>query len=160
MKFSLKESIELIGIFSIVVSLIFVGYELRQNSAISRFESFTTISLSLTEYNQNLASDDHLAALFTRVYSGAMPSDFSEKENIQINLQYQALLRIWDSLFRAVDEEILSARYLDLVGRAGAFNNPYFAELWFQNLGGSFTPEFVTFFESLGRSASEQPESI
>lgn len=146
-----RDFVELAGIFSIVISLIFVGYELRQNSAIARFEAFTTISMSLAEYNQNLSSDAELTAIFTRVYSGALQDEFTQEERNKITLHYQALLRIWDSLFRAVDEDILAADYLDLVGRAGALDNPYFRQLWADQLRYAFTPEFVEFMEALGR---------
>jgi len=147
MKNRIKDTVELVGIFSIVVSLIFVGYELRQNSSIARFDAFTTISMSLAEYNQILSTDPQLMSIFAEVYEGASSSDFTPEENIQISLQYQALLRIWDSLFRAVDEEILPASYLELVGRAGAFNNPYFRTLWIDELRYAYTSEFVDFFE-------------
>lgn len=133
---------------SVVLSLIFVAYELRQNRAVAQMQAYNTFVEGLRENDHFLASDPILTPLLVRVNSGAMPDEFTPEEQFRIRLNYTGLLRLWEGLFQTVETGILPPNTLEVVGQGGAFDNPYFRSIW-PSLRRGFTEEFVGFFESL-----------
>ena len=144
-----RNATEIIAVTSIVLSLIFVGYELRENSAVARSNAFNVFIVSISENIQNLAGDPILAPLVVRVNHGAMPNDFDADEQFRITLHFDSLLRLWEGLYRSVQEGILGDEYLLVVGKGGAFNNPYFRSIWPTDIRAGYTLDFVEFFQGL-----------
>ena len=140
---------ELLAVTSVVLSLFFVGYELRTNSAIARSESYNSFAFNISEHARVLATDPIIAPLLTRVNAGDVPSDFDETETFRVNNTYASNLRIWEGLFRSVDEGILTQDNLEMIGQGGAFNNPYFRSVWFGGMREGYSENFVDVFEKL-----------
>lgn len=132
----------------VILSLAFVAYELRQNTAVAQMEAYNNFVDGIRENDHFLASDPILTPLVVRVAQGAMPEDFTDEENFRVRLNYTGLLRLWEGLFRSVESGILPASSLNVVGRGGAFDNAYFRSIW-PSLRGNFSEGFVEFFEGL-----------
>lgn len=133
-----------LGAASVVLSLLFVGYELRQNTAVARNEAYRQMVAGFTEFNGMMASDEQLAGLWVRMIDGGLSADFDATENWQITSAFIVLLRQWEGVYRSVQEGVLPQTVLPTVGMGGAFATPYMAELWpgLQNL---FTEDFRQF---------------
>ena len=101
---------------SVVLSLVFVGYEVRQNTAVARMAAYHTFMDGITERNNMLATDPILA----------VPDEFDDVERLRIRINFAALLRHWEGLYRSVQEGILPDRTLEVVGAGRGFHNPYF----------------------------------
>ncbi len=140
---------EITAVLSVVLSLIFVGLELRASSAIARSEAYNTFSIRLSEVAEYMASNPEMTELVVRANGGELPSDFSEVENYQMRNNYTALIRVWEGLFRTVEEGILTPDYLEIMGQGGAFNSDYFREVWHSAIKFAYTDSFVEYFESL-----------
>ncbi len=144
-----KSAVQILATGSVILSLGFVGYELRQNTSVARMGAYQAFADGVAERNHMLATDPILTPLVTRVSAGAMPDEFSAVEQVRIRLNFAGLLRLWEGLYRSVQEGVLPSETLEVVGQGGAFNNPYFRSIWPTRLRSSFTEDFVEFFESL-----------
>jgi hypothetical protein len=67
------------------VGLVFVGYELRQNTAMMRGSTMQAISDKYVDYVTALV-EDVPADLMRRVHDGETTEDFTPLENTQINI--------------------------------------------------------------------------
>ena len=65
MNSNLRIAIELVAAISIVVSLVFVGLELRQSSSIARLEAYQDFSISLSEFARDISHDPQFADLLS-----------------------------------------------------------------------------------------------
>jgi hypothetical protein len=144
----LKAIGQIAATLSVILSLGFVGYELRQNTAVAQFEAYTSFLQAVRDNEHLIASDPIITPLLVRVAEGAPPEDFTLEEQFRLRATYQSLLRLWEGLFRSVQLGILPQSTLGVVGTT-SLANPYFRSTW-PNMRGSFSPEFVVFVEGLG----------
>ena len=61
---------ELVGITAIVVSLVFVGYELRQSTAIARSDAYSSFSSKFFDLASGAALDERMSGLISQVNQG------------------------------------------------------------------------------------------
>ncbi len=66
-----KEIIEILGIVTIIGSLIFVGIEIRQNSLSIRGATYQSIAEQVTKLYMDVAADERLSELVSRM----LPND-------------------------------------------------------------------------------------
>ena len=130
----------------VIAGIIFLALEIRQNTTVAQLEAYNRFVEGIIENDHFIASDTILTPLLVRVNSGAMPDEFTEEERFRIRLNYTGLLRLWEGLYRSVQTGILPPSTLEIVGKGGAFDNPYFRSIW-PTLGQSFSDDFVTFIE-------------
>ena len=62
-----KEIIEILGIVTIIGSLIFVGIEIRQNSLSIRGETYQSIAEHVTKLYMDIAADERLSELVSQM---------------------------------------------------------------------------------------------
>jgi len=149
MKFgSWKDALELAGIAAIVVSLVFVGYELRQSTAIARSDAYSSFSSQIFELASNAALDKRLSGLFSQVNQGALPGDFKAEERISIRLYQASAVRVWEGLFRSVQAGVLPEEALESAGSGILINNNFFRSNW-ASTKRLYTSDFIAYFESL-----------
>ena len=130
----------------VVVSLLFVGYEIRQNTQVSRAASLEAQAELGAEIALNFLADAEVVQFFTRIADGALPSDFEKHENTKIRLMYVALLRSAEVRYRHKDLGILDDTSV-LGGSASLFRYPYLAASWDQ-LKLVVAPDFAVRFEA------------
>ena len=149
MKFATwKDSLELVGIAAIVVSLIFVGYELRQSTAIARSDAYSSFSSQFLDLTVSAALDERMSGLLSRVNQGALPGDFKPDEQVSIRIYQGAAVRVWENLFRSVQAGVLTEDALESAAGGMIINNKYFRSTW-ASTKHLYTSDFVVYFESL-----------
>jgi hypothetical protein len=149
MKFATwKDSLELVGIAAIVVSLVFVGYELRQSTAIARSDAYNSFTNQFFELASNAALDERMSGLIARVNQGALPGDFKVEEQVSIRMYQAAAVRVWEGLFRSVQAGVLPEEALDSAANGIVINNNFFRSTW-ASTKQLYTRDFVAYFESL-----------
>lgn len=117
MKIDWKTIAELTGITAVVASLVFVGYEVRQNTSQLRTDAARSVTEMVNHLNAGIFSD---AALAVIVRKGAW--DFAaldEIERAQFESYQFARLNIADYIMDLEQEGVsgLSFRYLDYIVR-------------------------------------------
>jgi hypothetical protein len=112
-----KTFAELTGVAAVVASLIFVGFEVRQNTSQLRTEAARAVTEMVNDLNASLYSD---AALAEIVEKGTQDFDALDKiELAQFELFQFARLNIADYIVDLEREGVsdLSFRYVDYIAR-------------------------------------------
>ena len=122
-----KDLVEGLGVLSIVASLVFVAFEIRQNTNAIRSSAIQDISRFSYDATVLSIEKDEIRVARLAVCSG----DLDESQRFLLQLYYGALMRIQMNRFYQVQLGILDERMiLALGGKGGADRNPYFAEIW------------------------------
>ncbi len=129
----------------LVLSLVFVGYEIRQNTQLSKAAALQSQAELATEIILSWIADDDALRLVTRIRKGALPSDFNEHENAKIRMMYLALLRSAEIRYRQRELDILDDT-LVMGGSASLLRAPYLAAGWDQ-IKDAVAPDFADRFE-------------
>jgi hypothetical protein len=149
MKFTAwKDFLELVGIIAIVVSLVFVGFELRQSTAIARSDAYSSFSSQFLDLVTDAALNERMSRLISKVNQGASPGDFKSEEQVSIRMYQGAAVRVWEGLFRSVQAGVLPEDALESAAKGMLINNAYFRSTW-ASTKQLYTSDFVAYFESL-----------
>ena len=143
-----KDSLELVGIAAIVVSLVFVGYELRQSTAIARSDAYSSFSSQFFELASNAALDKRMSGLISQVNQGALPGDFKPEERVSVRMYQAAAVRVWEGLFRSVQAGVLPEEALESAANSILINNNFSRPTW-PSTKQLYTTDFIAYFESL-----------
>ena len=146
-RISTKELIEGIGILGIILSLIFVGLELRQNSTVARLEAHQSFVSNIVDINSQNAHDPEFSAILRRAFDNQGYEEFDEIEQAQLYSFYIATVHAYYGLFISIEEGILPSRYNEVFPQVALFNNNFFRTIW-QGMGNNFEDDFVLFFEA------------
>jgi len=98
-----NQILEIVGIATIVLSLMFVAYEIRQSNKIATVSNVNEIYYRFTTVNEALMSDPELARLIIKTNEAKELSDLTESENLRIYGWIQFLTNIWVSANIAYD---------------------------------------------------------
>ena len=126
-KLSWKDVMEMVGILGVIASLIFVAFQIRQNTR--AIESSTIEAILSHSYDAVVLTVENadLRAAQVAACNGALTGDQRE----QLIAYYRALLRLQLNRYFQVQIGILDEETaLALGGRATPYRRPIFAELW------------------------------
>jgi hypothetical protein len=137
------ESVAAVGV---VLSLMFVGYEINQNTQLSKAAALQAQAEPGADIALSWAADDKIIAIITRLGAGAVRSDFDEHENTKIIIMYIATLRSAEIRYRLHKLGILDDTTV-LGGSGAMFDAPYLATEW-DRIKRSVSPEFAQQFEA------------
>ena len=89
---------EIIGLVGVVASLVFVGWELRQNSIATRAANNSSVADGFVQLNLNLSSNRDLAQALAN--NAADPDSAPMEDKIQILGAWRALFHVWSNVHR------------------------------------------------------------
>ena len=90
-----QSTVETIGLFAVVLSLIFVGLELRQNSIATIAQTNSNVAESFIDINLAMATSEELARALTAY--GDDPANLSAADVVQVLGLWRALFHIWSN---------------------------------------------------------------
>ena len=120
---------ELIAAAAVVVSLLFVGYEVQQNNETQK--RLTTRSLARDwSYAVESLQDSELACLYLRMWNGS--SDLTAGERMQVNMLLWRVYKVHEEFhYQYLDGEMDESVWTGFKNTtAGAASNPSFREWW------------------------------
>ena len=94
-----KDVAELIGIAAIVISLIFVGLEIRQSAAATRGATQQALADSAKEASGALVGDETTADLTLRFLTARDWSRFSDVERFRMVILFTSMVRVYESAY-------------------------------------------------------------
>lgn len=108
---------ELIGLVGVVASLVFVGWELRQNSIATKATNNSGIADSFVQLNINLSSNRELALALAA--HSANPQAAPLEDKIMMLGAWRALFHVWSNVHRqhlngTIDPALYSAILLEM----------------------------------------------
>ena len=88
---------EIVGGFAVIVSVIYLAYEVRQNTAATRSLTHHEIFDSTLDVNQSIANDADLADIFARSRTGYV--ELNEAEKFRLFLTFVNYFNMWDAAY-------------------------------------------------------------
>ena len=139
---------ELITTMGVLVSLVFVGWEIRQNTAVARSQARTDMARMDQEWLLTLAQDSALAILLQQRWA---PSDSAEAQvaRVRAETMLTAQLRTLENAYLLREEGLLPESALEAYGAAVQFPTlAGFTEDFWPRTRATFDPSFVRYFET------------
>jgi len=141
---SVRQAAAAVGV---ILSLLFVGMELRQNTLAVRATALNDLATGSRDWTMAIASSPELTAAMVNWLTG---QDMDSTERLMAVSTVIALLRNVENVFLqvqagAVDESALVS--YGFGGAGGPFDSPFFAEYW-AGTKGNYNPDFVLAFEA------------
>tara|TARA_S200000501_G_scaffold62231_1_gene52903 strand:+ start:1638 stop:2090 length:453 start_codon:yes stop_codon:yes gene_type:complete len=139
--------LEAVGIFSVIGSLLFVGVEIRQNTAAVRGATQQDISYQISEMYKIGVENEKIASIMTRSYDGLRKSELNDTEFLQFWLFSMLGYRRIENIYLQYKNGFLTEDAFDRIGMS-FYRTPIQLEIWEERKNG-FDPEFAQFFEQL-----------
>jgi hypothetical protein len=148
-RLSAREIGEVVAILGVVLSLLFVGLQLRQNALVSRTSAYQELGIAMAEGWRLRASDRELNDLVYRAGS-TDPDDWSKLTDSDIR-RVRALvlstLRIYQSAYLEVQEGLLRPEALEDLG-IDAFRETRLLQNMWPSVRGGLSVEFADYLAS------------
>ena len=148
--------VEIIGIIAVVGSLLFVGFEISQNSRIAIAESQQNFSEKAIDLSNTVSSNPELAELV--VLAGLNQLEIESMTPSQagmLSFYYQAVLYLWESLYDSVQSGVLPDSEIDVLKLSPGLDSDYFRLAW-ARLKLTVNADFAIFLETLDWNKSRQ----
>lgn len=150
---SLREVAAAVGV---VLGLVFVGIEIRANTAAIQGETLQGISDQSMNLQMQFATDPDLVRLMPRVIGDSiLAADLNDEDQYRVLVAYLSIVRVAENRFQQASLGTVPGEDVDQFGGSSVlYTTPYLKELWPQ-ISGNFAPDFLAYFEPLnGLSAA------
>ncbi len=146
--FDRKLAIELLGAAAVVLSLVFVGFELRENALATKAEAAHNVSMALQTWYLEMGSNEQASSTFRRAMSD--PTSLGPDEAFQfIMALHGGMLAYQDSYYLGEQGALDQSLHQVLSATLSAVRDtPGFRWYWAQRQA-FFTPEFRRFVDGL-----------
>ena len=149
---------EIVGAIAVVVSLIYLAVQVRQNTKIVAANTFQAVSSSASYTSMEIAQSPHLSRLVLKLFGEN--GDLSPEESMQAQLVFRAIFRNYENYFyqysRGYFEEEVWDGYMRTMSEQLSIP---FGQTWWKNHQKAFGSTFVEFVnrELLGQEQSAVP---
>ncbi|MEM7416972.1 MAG: hypothetical protein AAF389_15800 [Gemmatimonadota bacterium] len=136
------------AVTGVVLGLVFVGIEIRANTAAIQGETLQGISDQSTNLQMQFATDPDLVRLMPRVISeGIVPSDLDDEDQYRVLVAYLSIVRVAENRYQQAALGTVPGEGIDQFGGSSVlYTTPYIRALW-PLLRGNFAPDFLEYFE-------------
>ena len=138
---------ETLGFIGLIASLVFVGMEIRQNTAVARAQSRQGLTENYLEYNMTLAADADLFDLHYRMW--VLEDVLEEADQARARRTMFTSLRMLENVFLQVDDGVVDESVFQSYGWVDRddFRTGVFRDWWGQSRN-RFNLDFVATFEA------------
>ncbi len=141
-----KQVREVLAAIGVILSLLFVGYEIRQNTRVAKAATIQNMADQGIAIALAWSLDDEASELLGRVNDGELPDQFTERERARLRLMYLTALRGAEGRYRQMLLGLVEET--DMMGGSSAlYRAPYLAEQWPQ-LRPALAADFAAWFET------------
>jgi len=135
-----------VGFLGVVASLVFVGLEIRQNTAVARGQARQDLAFHFQDWLELRASSEELDDLFWGAW--AEDAELTPGQERRAVLMMRIFLTRLENVFLQVDEGLVDETALNSYGWAAGqyFRSDRFRDYWERQFSGTFDPDFVMFF--------------
>ena len=144
-----KELRESLGLLAIVLSLIFVGIEMRQNNIIARASAINELATNQRDFLLGVVTDSELSSIWGEYVFNAVPEEsFNRRDQTRLAGLQQALVINMENAFLQRELGLLPDELSDLYHFSGSpvFSSENFAAFW-SNERYRYHPTFVAALE-------------
>ena len=148
---TLNKWLTFISNIGVLIGVIFVGYELRQNTIALGLTSSVQSQESLAAFNEQMSLNPLIAGIFLKASEAGSRSVLSEVESMQLAFSWRAMAQRIESIYFSYEAGVLDSRIWEVRRSwlAGFIELPIVQEWWEEekNLS-TFTPEFIADIEA------------
>ena len=148
MKVANKQIFEIVGLSAVVLSVLFLAYEIRQNSEQQELDLIFQVTQKLVENNRDMLNDD-LSLVYAKAITA--PEELSFDEYLKAGSFVLNLLNEWEDRFFIHEAGLISDRQWKRHIEETApwtLGNKFAREYWDLNKY-TYEEEFVQFVDSL-----------
>ncbi len=142
-----RQYIEILGLLSVIASLLFVGIEIRQNTTAIRGATQQDISYQISEIYKIAVENEKIALIASKAYQGITKKDLSEVDFSRFLFFTMMGLRRVENIYLQYNNGFVGSEAFDRIGMA-FYRTPLVREIW-EERKNSFDPEFVIFYEDM-----------
>ena len=162
MEFNLEQValiVEIIGGIVIIISLLFVGLQLKESAKATRSATAVTTVSELTSWYSNLGNSEQGSYVFWNFMTN--PDSITPVERFQAIMNLHGILLTWQNSYYLVKEGTLDKRVqeslLEIIN--GVKNNPGFQIFW-KSRKAIFLKEFQEYVEEIMATDKTNSEGI
>ena len=138
---------ELLGAAVVVISVIYLASQVRQNTTASRAEALRSFSIEVSRQFMAMSESERVSAIFHKMlYGGARRSDFSDADMMTASFSVMARLNLYDAAYRSYKEEILTENEFKAMLTTRVLGMPYVIDSW-PVMKQELSPDFVEYLE-------------
>ena len=140
---SIGEALAAIGV---IASLVFVGLEIQQNTAVARAQTRQALTEDLRDFIMTLSEDEQLFDVFHQKFEKSYDGSLDDRRAVYV---MYARLRMVENVFLQVQEGVVDESIFQSYGwsEQPVFMSPEFRE-WWPDHRTRFNPDFVVAFEA------------
>jgi len=139
---------ELVGAAAVVVSLLYVGRQVRDGTSATRAQAYQALVSQLIAMQAAVAQNERMSgAMHKAVFKDASLSDLSDADAMSLTLLFASQARIYEALFKQVKEGILDESALEMLSGLVILRTKAWADSW-QQLRSTLDKDFVRYAES------------
>lgn len=141
--------LEALGTVGVILSLVFVGLELRQNTAAVRATALNDLTTGARDLLLAVSTNAEMSDLYRKWIQG--DTALTPTDRTRMRLFLAAMLRGAENAFLQTRIGVVDSIALRGYGFANnpAFQSPLFPEIWRNELRDRFHPEFAAALDSL-----------
>lgn len=165
----IKSWVEIVAAVGVIVSLMFVGFEIRQNTAVARGQARQELAALNQEWLLTMGQDAEFEALWYKAWGAdprsqeAEPVELTQAEARRAWFIMTMHLRRLENVYLQYREGLVDASALNSYGFASVsvFRRPQFDRYWYeQNSRTGFDADFVAFLEEHIRTAPIEAQNL
>ncbi|MFV1988788.1 MAG: hypothetical protein ACC682_16060, partial [Gemmatimonadota bacterium] len=141
-----------IAAFGVVLSLVFVGYEIRQNTQVARGAAVQATMDQILQWQAESGTDPEWIRILDFLRNGGSYSELAQIDQTKFNWVVSSTVRITENRFRQMQMGVIDDGDLGIGGgtsNAAWFRSTYFLEWWASaDRTQSWAPDFLEFFET------------
>ena len=141
---SLKSTIEVFSAAAVMLSLIFVGFEINESTRATRSSTAAETTATIADWYTSLGSDQQVSSVLRKFLSD--PGSLTIEEQYQAAMRVHALMLILQSSFYLEDEGTLSPHIRRSMTKA-ILANPGMQFYWEQRKAIFVNEDFVAFVD-------------
>ena len=151
----LNDWLQVVGLFAVVASLIFVGFQMKQTDAIALSEIYQERAVASREHNLINASNPYFLSGSAKLYVGKQ-SELTAQEAIALEYDLGSQLIVVDNYLQQYEWGFLSEGYWTstVANLKCSFEHPWYREVL---IGWPQRPEFQALIEKIKADAIENP---
>ena len=139
---------EVVGALGVFAGLLFVGLELRNNTAVARAETRREVAAQNIEMMTRITEDENLMYLWSQPWTFEFAEGLSAVQHTRLQFTGIAFILRLESTYQQFEQGLLDERGLIPYGFVQPrTRDPWFKELW-AGQRPALDPDFVEYFES------------
>ena len=151
-KIDFGQTASVLANIGIIAGMLFLGFELRQNTLISRGAAVQSISEQVNSWQIEMASNDDWIRIMVFLEDGGTYTELSSEDRIRYRYVVNPTIRVMENRYRQVQLGIIDRSELDVGGgkaNVSWYRSAHFIEFWKAD-GASirWAPDFIDFMET------------